>query len=539
MLTKLLHKFKKMTIRRRFTLLVISAVIVVMFFFGIIRTNNIIKNIQIDLTVKGKSSVELAALSLADPLWNFNDQGISDIAEAIFKDPAVASLTINDVKKGKVYNRQRLGSEYSPEKLIVIEQAIFHENKVIGSITLSLTNYYHESFIHNDLLTSAFNSLFLIVILWFLIDSVSLLVTRPIYELSEGVEDFTRGNLTRRIELSVDDEIGYLGKKFNLMAENLNSMLNELSEKNLLLEKEITERKLAQDSLSLAHAQLETKIEARTLELKSANQELQAINEELAHTVEMMKNMQRQLIEAEKMASLGSLVSGVAHEINTPVGVGVTAASHLNSLIVSFRELAGHGHLTRSALDEFLESSDEASRMVLYNLNRAAQLVRSFKQVSVDQSREVKRLFNLKEYLSDVVSSLQAEFKRTNLQISIDCPSELTLESYPGAFAQIATNLLMNSLIHAYDSGKSGKILFKVTRDEKMLILVYSDDGKGISSDDLPKIFDPFFTTRRGEGSTGLGLHIIYNIVTQKLQGSISCQSSLGQGVSFTLNLPL
>lgn len=284
---------------------------------------------------------------------------------------------------------------------------------------------------------------------------------------------------------------------------------------------------------------LEKQVELRMQELTAINQELRALNEEQANKLVLLKAMQRQLIESEKMAALTNLVAGVAHEINTPVGVSVTAASHLLDMIHKFRRLAATGSLTRTSMCEFWDSAEESSQMILHMLARTAHLVHSFKQVSVEHSRDVKRRFLLKTCLEDIIHSMHSTLKETKHNVTIDCPADLALNSFPGAFAQIATNLLLNSLIHAYVPGDSGQIRFSLCQQNNQLFFCYSDDGKGIERKLLSKIFDPFFTTRRGDGSTGLGLHVVYNLVTQKLCGNIECQSQLGQGVCFKIRIPV
>jgi signal transduction histidine kinase len=239
------------------------------------------------------------------------------------------------------------------------------------------------------------------------------------------------------------------------------------------------------------------------------------------------------------MAALGGLVAGIAHEINTPIGIGVTAASLIADKILELTDALQNGTLKRSELDKFMDILQQSSRIVLSNLNRAAELIQSFKQVAVDQSSEERRAFYLKAYLEEVLLNLQPKLKRTKIKVQIDCADNIILDSFPGLISQIATNLVMNSLVHAYDSGDNGTICFSVTQQPEYLSFEYSDDGKGIPPDNIGKIFDPFYTTKRGQGGSGLGLHIVYNLVTQKLQGTITCESQVGVGTKFMMQIPL
>lgn len=267
--------------------------------------------------------------------------------------------------------------------------------------------------------------------------------------------------------------------------------------------------------------------------------EAQLANQELSKTLENLQATQNQLVEAEKMAALGGLVAGVAHEINTPVGVGVTAASVLEEKTGDFRQIYQNGQMKRSDLEKYLDIAEQSSGMILRNLQRAAELIQSFKQVAVDQSSEERRIFAVKPYLEEVLLSLHPKLKRTHLATEIYGDDNLTLDSFPGAFAQIVTNLVMNSLIHAYEPNQPGRLTFNLNQKQGQLVFEYADDGRGIPKEYLGKIFDPFFTTKRGQGGSGLGLHIIYNLVTQKLGGTIRCESEMGRGTKFMIELPL
>jgi len=260
---------------------------------------------------------------------------------------------------------------------------------------------------------------------------------------------------------------------------------------------------------------------------------------QLSQALNDLKAAQNQLVEAEKMAALGGLVAGVAHEINTPVGVGVTAASLLEDKTTAFRSIYQSGQMKRADLEKYLNTAGQSSSMILNNLNRAAELIQSFKQVAVDQSSEERREFPVKTYLEEILLSLRPKLKQTQLTIQINGDDSLTLDSYPGAFSQIVTNLVMNSLLHAYEPDDQGQLSFDFRQSGSRLIFEYNDDGKGIPTENLSKIFEPFFTTKRTQGGSGLGLHIIYNLVTQRLGGTIRCESKIGSGTRFIIEMPI
>ncbi len=285
--------------------------------------------------------------------------------------------------------------------------------------------------------------------------------------------------------------------------------------------------------LTIAFNKLEQKISERTKEIEDKNSELKK-------TLDQLTSMQTQLVESEKMAALGGLVAGVAHEINTPVGIGITAASYMDEKSREFDVMFKENKMKRSDLEKFTETMLQSSTIILSNLNRAADLIQSFKQVAVDQSSEDKRNFKLAGYMHEILLSLRPKLKRTSHHIEVDCNDNIELNNYPGAFSQIMTNLIMNSIIHGFDQKEDGTISIKATEseDKKSIHLIYSDNGKGIPKENLKKIFEPFFTTKRGQGGSGLGLHIIYNIVSQKMGGSISVESEVGTGTTFFINIP-
>lgn len=287
----------------------------------------------------------------------------------------------------------------------------------------------------------------------------------------------------------------------------------------------------AADALRRLNDELEHRVEERTRALRLSNRELQ-------FTLEELKMMQKQLVESEKMAALGGLVAGIAHEINTPLGIGVTAASHLEDETRRLMQLYGEGKVTRLIMESYQADALQSSQLILSNLRRAGQLIKSFKQVAVDQSSEQAREVHLKTYLEEILVSLGPALKKTRHEVSIKCPEDLRLYTYPGAISQIVVNLVMNSLIHAFEGIEEGHIQIQCEGYDEEWLLLYRDDGVGMSDEIRQRVFDPFFTTKRGQGGSGLGLHVVYNLVTQLLRGSLDCVSAPGQGVEFQIQMP-
>jgi signal transduction histidine kinase len=338
-------------------------------------------------------------------------------------------------------------------------------------------------------------------------------IIHPVLSLTHTAQKLSMGQWDEPLPVERSDELG-------LLADAFNSMVGQLKESFAVLESKNKE-------IRILNADLEQRVADRTADLNTKMDELVQTRNEL--------------LQSEKMASLGRLVAGFAHEINTPIGVAVGAASTLNEIATQVNALLQHEEVDEQELLSLLESVDEAADLTLSNLRRAVRLVSSFKRTAVDQSSETARLFDVHETVEDVNNSLYNKFKNTSIQITVDCPAPLTLYGFPGALDQILTNLMMNSYVHAFDDGKrEGQIYIetRLIKDSKLRI-VYSDTGKGMNQEALNNIFEPFFTTRRGKGGTGLGMYICYNLITSQLSGTITCQSELGKGTVFTIEYPV
>lgn len=332
----------------------------------------------------------------------------------------------------------------------------------------------------------------------------------PILKSAEAAKKIANGHWDTAIETESSRirEIHTLVHGFNAMSLKINESFTELL--------------AAQYEIKNLHAN-----EKKKLELL-----ISAKTEELKHAM-------KELIEKEKLASLGSLVSGIAHEINTPLGVAVSAGSFLEDQLKRSHQSLTTGKMTKADLVDNMSSINEGVDIINKNLHRAASLVKSFKQIAVDQNIEEKVDFHPNAYANTILLSLQPALKRGQYKITVNCDPEMKIQNYPGAFSQVITNLIMNSLVHGFSETGEGDIHINIFKESERLILIYSDNGKGIPSDVLPKIFDPFFTTNRTKGGSGLGLNIVYNIVTNLLEGNIKCSSTLGEGTIFKIDMPL
>ncbi len=291
---------------------------------------------------------------------------------------------------------------------------------------------------------------------------------------------------------------------------------------------------------------VDTLLRAQALELEQTLREkddlidaVQRSADELRLALDQLHTAQDRLVQTEKMAALGQLVAGIAHEINTPIGVALTASTHLGERTRELETLLTENRMKRADLQRFIALAQESGQLMQYNISRAATLIQSFKQVAIDQTSEQARAFDVDEYLAQLVMSLMPEIRKTGKKITVSVPTKIEMNSYPGALAQVLSNIITNALLHAWEPGQPGEITITAAADAAAIVLKVQDDGMGMTPDVLNRIYDPFFTTKRGTGGSGLGLHIVFNIVTETLGGTIACTSSPGAGTCFTIRLPM
>jgi signal transduction histidine kinase len=273
---------------------------------------------------------------------------------------------------------------------------------------------------------------------------------------------------------------------------------------------------------------------------RRTEEELRAAKEKAESALLELNTAQQNLIDAERLAALGGLVAGVAHEVNNPIGISLTVASSFARRTEMFEaEIRSDGGLRRSQLEDFVRTSRDASAQLVANLHRAGELIQSFKQVAVDRSHAERRQFSLSEATDQIIASLRPVLKRAPIELTVDMPEGLIIDGYPGSYGQILTNLFLNAVNHAFADGRSGMITIAARpRGQDDVEINFADNGAGMTPDVQRQAFDPFFTTRRNEGGTGLGLHIVYNLVTQQLGGRMMLESRLGQGTTFRIMMP-
>lgn len=281
-------------------------------------------------------------------------------------------------------------------------------------------------------------------------------------------------------------------------------------------------RKRYQDSLSI---------------LKQKDHEIKMSKEMIEKDLDMLKKMQQELVEKEKMAALGTLVAGVAHEVNTPLGVAVTSITACSEEIRSLKRLYELEELSESDMETFLETASESAQIVHKSLNQAARLIHSFKKISVDQNIDDVRQIDVYEYIQDIIRTFSNQLKKTRINVELKCSQGIIVKTYPGSLAQILSNLLINTINHAYNSNQQGKVIIKINLDGNRLYILFMDDGQGMDDELKAHAFQPFVTTGRDKGGSGLGLYIVYNLVTQRFGGHIKLESQIGKGSRFFMTL--
>jgi signal transduction histidine kinase len=389
------------------------------------------------------------------------------------------------------------------------------------------------------------------------------MLTNPLNELTQQITDFNLDHPeTSKLDLGIeeDNELKVLETSYNQLIDGMIEFQSKLAgsqnklrqanlrldDQNISLEQEVARKtaNLSKIMLDLEQQKDELLVNQRELRQENENRqfienELRKRNAELATSIETTQMTKDQLVESKRMASLGGLVAGIAHDVNTPLGVSITATSFLDDRVKKLKSAYSDKKLTANIMTSFLSETEQTITLLANNLDRASDLISSFKQVAVDQTSEAEREINVSEYLSEVVHSLAPNFKKTQHTIDIDCPDDLSIKCAPGVLAQILTNMIMNSLIHGFEDTPKGMIKLTISEQGNNLIIDYCDNGRGIDQEALKYHFDAFFTTRRGKGGSGLGTHIMFNLVTQTLGGNIEASSQLNRGIQYKITIPV
>jgi signal transduction histidine kinase len=517
--------------------------------------------------------------SLTRAIWELNTPQAKSIALGLMELPIVEGVQIRDenssyiadlgrtsklvgesITKGVVKNHPGgtfgysfpLIFEFSGRTSLVGDVTLYSSSAVIfGRIEVGIFFLIGNAIIKTAFLVFLFMSAF------------RNMLTNPLNELSQQITEFNLDDPeSSKLDLNIqdDNELKLLETSYNKLIDEMIEFQTKLAgtqselqqanfmldDQNISLEEEVAKKTatLSRIMLDLEQQKDELLINQRELRQENENRqfiedELRKRNSELATSMETIQMAKDQLVESERMASLGGLVAGIAHDVNTPLGVSVTATSFLQDRLRKLQNAYDEKKLTGNTMNSFFSDADQTITLLTNNLNRASDLISSFKQVAVDQTSEAEREVNVSEYLTEVVQSLAPNFKKTQHTIDIHCPDNLSITCAPGVLAQIVTNMIMNSLIHGFEGRVKGAIKLEISEQNNNLVMNYSDDGRGLDEETLERHFDVFFTTRRGKGGSGLGTHIMYNLVTQTLGGIIEAFSKPGQGLQYIITIPV
>ena len=479
---------------------------------------------------------------LASDLLNLDYEQLSTKAKSIIGLPYITGIIITTDQNESIVNIGVTSNNKSQDNAL-ISHTFPLTISVKGTVTEigKVTFYSNTNFIFNSIRQSivmlCVNAAIKTAAVFLLISvAFKILLTTPLGKLAKQACEINPNNLDNsKISVAKNhkDELGILQSALNSMINKTSEAFASLDAQNKDLEKIVDKRtQELQESitdLNEQHAQLENEIEVRH------QSELA-----LAKSLTELKNTQSQLIESEKMAALGRLVAGVAHEINTPIGLSLTGISHFQITVKEVARLFDEGELEEDDFTRFINESQELSSTINNSLQRAADLIRSFKLVAVDQSAEEIRQFDIIQYLNETMISLRNKLKQSKVAFEINAKTApLIINNYPGSWAQIFTNLIQNTLIHAYAPQSEGKVELNFYTEEDRLIFEFIDDGKGMTQETINKIFEPFYTTNRANGGSGLGMNVVFNIVRQKMHGTISVESDLDKGTKFVINVPI
>ncbi|RAJ95393.1 sensor histidine kinase [Aliidiomarina maris] len=518
--------------------------------------------------------------SLTRSLWEFNDPNTTAIVEGLINMPSVGGVLVRDdqgqviIQRGTTFDPESLPMrnevvslpeingvfghysplvfEFSGQSTRVGDVAIFSNREVaIERLKVSLLFLVVNAIVKSTLLILLFSFAF------------QRLLNRPFRQLSQQIENFHLDDLEHsRLHLKGqhNNEFTQVEDAYNQLIDNLQAhqaelkfteqqlrqVNQQLDSQNNLLEQEVARKTsrlshLMMDLQSRRHEleQRQYKLEQEIRQRKLTESTLKRTNQRLKESLETLQRAQSQLVESEKLASLGGLVAGITHDINTPIGIGVTASSFLADRVEQLAIALEDKSLTQSQLQQFIRDSRESTQLLDGNLNRARDLIESFKQVAVDQTSEALRDICVLEYIEGVVQSLRPKLRHSGHQVVVECEPNIRVRCLAGSLAQVLTNMILNSLVHAFEGIENGQIRIRVRAHNDTLTCTYQDNGNGMSQEHLDHLFDPFFTTRPNDGGSGLGTHIIRNILTQTLKGDITAHSAPGKGLRYDFHFPV
>lgn len=507
----MLLKVSTKKIAHRFTILVIMAILCVFLITTAYAYYSDVREMEESITTKLEYTAAFISTSISDPVWDYDYDGVEHIGNSLFNDKEVALLIIRDDVSGVLYVHELTGEAYSQEYVVTKNRAIAYEGSSIGSITLGITDYYARERIMKKLQLSMIQLIVSVITLVIVVYFISYQITKPLAVLETNAKRLSEGK--KRIVLSAykDDEIGHLAKSFNAMGDIIEASSQKLHEIN--------------DSL-------EEKVFLRTEELMQKNSELN-------NALHSLKETQNELIQSSKLKLTTRLVSGVAHEINTPHGLTITIVTFLQEKLRLIQKSIEEGTYSEEDLYGAIVELEEASKSLEMNLRRVSQLMEHFRQLMLENQNQSATWFNVKDQLIKIQKTLMIELMTSNTIFEIVSPEDLIIKSFPSAFLQIITQLTRNAIHHGFDETDQGIIRLTCDVKDKQLLITFSDNGRGLSEEVKEHVFTPFYKGNVRGGGSGLGLAIVENIVNVHLGGHIRCISKIDIGTQFEIQIPV
>lgn len=493
------------------------------------------QEVQLRLMEELKADLEryadLLVQALREPVWHLSPEFGAPIVDTVMRDPRVARVRVTLAPQDGVFI-ERIHAESNAPPIFSAMRSIAAQGRDVARIELDMSAasiYRQVSEAEHRFYWRTGSSLLGALALIFL--AFYLRFMRPVERLASQSAELASNHWGAPFVWDRVDEIGRVGRCLEDTRQSLARMFSEVQKINADLVQENQDRRKAEEALAKYAAELEDRVSERTQDLSASNEELTAALRHLTLT-------QRELVESEKLASLGRLVAGVAHELNTPIGNAVMVGSTLGDHVRDIKAQMESGQLKKSSLMRFMEETMGACVLLGRSLEQAAQLVANFKQVAVDQTSAQRREFDVETTLKEVLSTLRPRLKKTPFVLELKAATGLRMDSYPGQLGQVITNLVINAELHAYAGRMEGTISVEAEESGEHVRIVVRDNGCGIAEKIRGKIFDPFFTTKMGSGGTGLGLNIVHSLVTRVLGGRLTLESVEGAGSAFIMDLP-
>lgn len=523
--------------------------------------------------------------SLTRAVWELNSQQAIDISEGLLAIPMIKGITVTDESNNII---TQLGEVISPEKLEIdrislngssegvssISEGLFGHSfplvfefsgrtTSVGRVTLLSSNTVIFNRIEVGIYFLVANAIVKTAFLIFLFTwAFNKLLTRPLNELTQQIEQIDLDDP----EASKLHSMNYEKNELNILEDAYNNLINELvefkeklafsqletdkakdqiDEHNLLLEQEV-----AKKTSSLSSTMLSMEIQKKELlDQKHSLQEenirrsktektLTTTNKELILSIKELNIAKERLLETEKMASLGQLSAEVSHEVITPIGISITSSTYLLEQISTLKQTLDQNKMSKRSIENFINNATRSTELLTNNLYRASELLVSFKHIAVDQTNDKIRMINISKYIDEIIQSLHPKLRKTAHSINVNCDKNIEIYTHPGAIAQILLNMIINSITHGFEHINRGEITINIDYQPHKLIINYADNGHGLTPEAKNKLFEAFYTTKANKGGSGLGTHIIRNLVSDTLNGTVTAHSELNKGLSYHIEIP-